>query len=47
MKIVLLNLVFATIVLVAHSDDLGRGQLSRRLAALRSWPSRRNRQPVR
>jgi hypothetical protein len=46
MKIVILNLVFGTIVLMARIDDLGPGQLSRRLAALRSWPFHRNRQPV-
>jgi hypothetical protein len=41
MKILLLNL-YGTILLVALAPP-GRGALSNRLAALRSWPARRNR----
>ncbi len=44
MKIVILNLLFGTIILMVQFDARERNRLSRRLAALRSWPSVRNRQ---
>ena len=44
MKIVILTLCFGTILLLAHFEPPERGQLFRRLFALRALASRRNRQ---
>jgi len=41
MKILLINFFGAILIVVAH----GPGPLSRRLAALRTWPSNRKRVP--
>jgi hypothetical protein len=41
MRILLLNL-FGTILLAVVFERPGQGLLSRRLAALRAWPCRRN-----
>jgi hypothetical protein len=43
MKIVILHLFFGTILLAARVEYPGLRHLSRRLEALRSWPSHRNR----
>jgi hypothetical protein len=44
MKILLLS-YFGTILLVVNFAAPGKGPLSRRLAALRAWPSRKNYPP--
>jgi hypothetical protein len=45
MKILILNLLFGTIMIVVRFEAPDRHQLSHRLNALRHWPSHRNRQP--
>ena len=42
MKIVILNLLFGTILILVRFEVPERKQLSQRLDALRHWPSYRN-----